>query len=79
MTGEIMELKVKMMHLLDQKEKVATLHGEINQLRGWPPGWFSWTSTLLDEMLMTDEIMWLKVKMMHLQDRKEKVATSLGD
>ena len=79
MTGEIIKLKVKIIHLLDQKDKVATLHGEINQLRGRPPGWFSWTSKLGDEMLMTDEIMWKKAKMIHLQDQKEKVATSGGD
>ena len=36
---------------------LLVLQGEINQLRGWPPGWFSWTSKLGDVMLMTDEIM----------------------
>ena len=27
--------------------------GRLYQLRGWPPGWHSWTSEL-DDMLMTD-------------------------
>ena len=29
--------------------------GRLYQLRGWPPGWHSWTSEL-DDMLMTDDI-----------------------
>ena len=64
MTGEIMELKVKMIHLLDQKEKVATRHGEINRLRGWPPGWFSWTYKLVNSVKTgTDMDKFLYMKM----------------
>ena len=66
-------------YIFRTKKKRSPLQGEINQLRGWPPGWFSWTSKLGNEMLMTDEIMWKKAKMIHLQDQKEKVATSWGD
>ena len=29
--------------------------GRLYQLRGWPPGWHSWTSEL-DDMLMTGEV-----------------------
>ena len=46
-TAEKLWLKAKMEHLLDQKEKVAPSGGRLAQLRGWPPGWLSWTSELM--------------------------------
>ena len=29
---------------------------QIAELRGWPPGWHSWTSELNDVVLMTGEV-----------------------
>ena len=69
-------LKAKMEHLLDQKEKVAPSGGRLAQHRGWPPGWLSWTSELMVMKWVTDEKLWLKAKMEHLLDPKEKVGPS---
>ena len=49
MTGEIWWLNVKMIHLLNQNQIVATSLGDYTSLLGWPPGW---TSELV-EMLMS--------------------------
>ena len=43
-----------MEHLLYQKEMVATSGGRLAELRGWPPGWISWSCKHVDE-LMTDD------------------------
>ena len=56
-----------------------TSWGRLDQLRGWPPGWFSWSSEVNDVKLMNGETWWLNVNMVHFLDQQEKVATSGGD
>ena len=37
------------------KRKGRHFWGGLDQLGGWPPGWFSWSSDLKDVMSMTDK------------------------
>jgi hypothetical protein len=53
MTGETWWLKFKMGHILDQKEKGRNFWESLDQLRGWPPGWLSWSSKQNEVKLMT--------------------------
>ena len=64
MNDEDLWLKVKMEHLLHQKEKVASSWGYSPSL-GAAPGWFCWTSKLWLDETMTDQ---RQVLMMVKQD-----------